>query len=40
MEDFRRYRQMGAQLLPWGSDFALAEVLQASSRDLDAALAP
>jgi 2-keto-3-deoxy-L-rhamnonate aldolase RhmA len=31
-----RYRRMGAQIVPWGGDFALAGVLQQSGRELAA----
>jgi 2-keto-3-deoxy-L-rhamnonate aldolase RhmA len=33
-EEFLRYRDMGAKLIPWGGDFALREVLRRSSEDL------
>ena len=35
LEDLRRYRDLGAQLVPWGGDFHLARVLQQCSQDLD-----
>ena len=33
-----RYRQMGAQMVPWGSDFFLMKVLESCSRELDEVL--
>ena len=33
------YRRMGAQILPWGSDFGLRQVLANCSADLDSGLA-
>ena len=38
LEALERYRAMGAQLLPWGSDFMLASVLQTRGQELDALL--
>jgi 2-keto-3-deoxy-L-rhamnonate aldolase RhmA len=38
IDSLRRYRQMGAQILPWGGDFGLIKVLQNSSADLDKAI--
>jgi 2-keto-3-deoxy-L-rhamnonate aldolase RhmA len=38
-EQLVRYRQMGAQLLPWGNEFALVDVLQSRKQDLDHLLA-
>ena len=35
IEDLERYRQLGAQLVPWGGDFHLLRVLQQCSQDLD-----
>lgn len=35
-EDLRRYRQLGAQIVPWGGDFALLNVLKQCSEELDA----
>jgi 2-keto-3-deoxy-L-rhamnonate aldolase RhmA len=34
-EQIARYRALGAQLVPWGGDFALMNVLAQASRDLD-----
>jgi 2-keto-3-deoxy-L-rhamnonate aldolase RhmA len=34
-EQIARYRQMGAQLVPWGGDFSLMKILQECSADLD-----
>jgi len=34
-EDITRFRAMGAQLVPWGGDFALANVLKTCSAELD-----
>lgn len=39
LEDLRRYLQQGAQLVPWGGDFALMKVLEECSRQLGEALA-
>ncbi|MCI0719505.1 MAG: aldolase/citrate lyase family protein [Acidobacteria bacterium] len=36
--ELARYRQMGAQLVPWGVDFALAQVLETCSKEIDEAL--
>jgi len=38
LELLTRYHQMGAQMIPWGGDFALMKVLESCSRDLDALL--
>lgn len=38
IEDLARYRSMGAQLIPWGGDFALMKVLEACSAQLDEVL--
>jgi 4-hydroxy-2-oxoheptanedioate aldolase len=38
LENLRRYQQMGAQVIPWGSDFALRQVLANCSAELDSAL--
>ncbi len=35
-EELDRYYQMGAQLIPWGGDFDLMQVLARCSRELDA----
>ena len=35
LESLRRYRQMGAQILTWGGDFALRQVLADCSAELD-----
>lgn len=35
LEDIRRYREMGAQMVPWGGDFALRDVLKSRSLELD-----
>ena len=37
-ERIKQYREMGAQLLAYGGDFALTAVLERSSQDFDAAL--
>lgn len=34
-EDAIRYRSMGAQMIPWGGDFALMNVLKDASAELD-----
>ena len=34
-EDAIRYRKMGAQMIPWGGDFALMNVLRDASKELD-----
>jgi len=39
VEDLARYRQLGAQIVPWGGDFALMNVLRRCSEDLDGVLA-
>ena len=33
--DLGRYYEMGAQIIPWGSDYGLVKVLQASTEELD-----
>ncbi|MGE5603829.1 MAG: HpcH/HpaI aldolase family protein [Nitrososphaerales archaeon] len=38
-EDIARYRKLGAQIVPWGGDFALINVLKRCSEELDAVLA-
>lgn len=38
-EDIARYRRLGAQIVPWGGDFALINVLKRCSEELDAVLA-
>ncbi|MEX1020065.1 MAG: aldolase/citrate lyase family protein [Litorilinea sp.] len=35
LADIQRFREMGAQIVPWGGDFALRSVLEACSQDLD-----
>ncbi len=35
LEDLERYRKMGAQLVPWGGDFNLVQVLEKCSHELD-----
>ena len=35
IDTHRRYRQMGAQVIPWGGDFALCQVLATCSAQLD-----
>jgi 4-hydroxy-2-oxoheptanedioate aldolase len=35
VEQIRRYRELGAQMVPWGGDFALMNVLKNNSQDLD-----
>lgn len=35
VEQIKRYREMGAQMVPWGGDFALMNVLKNTSADLD-----
>lgn len=37
-EDIKRFRSMGAQIVPWGGDFALMNVLKNSSQQLDEVL--
>jgi 2-keto-3-deoxy-L-rhamnonate aldolase RhmA len=39
IEDLTRFRKMGAQVVPWGGDFALANHLRQCSEQLDSALA-
>jgi 2-keto-3-deoxy-L-rhamnonate aldolase RhmA len=36
LENLRRYRQMGAQMIPRGGDFALCQVLADCKAELDA----
>ena len=38
LETIRRYRQLGAQIIPWGGDFGLRQVLASCSAELDSAL--
>ena len=38
VEDLARYRRMGAQLIPWGGDYALMKVLETCSAQLDSIL--
>ena len=35
IEEVNRYRQQGAQMVPWGGDFALMNVLKNASQELD-----
>ena len=35
VEDIIRHRKLGAQIIPWGSDFSLHNVLKTCSADLD-----
>jgi 2-keto-3-deoxy-L-rhamnonate aldolase RhmA len=35
VDDIQRFRAMGAQIVPWGGDFALMNVLKNCSADLD-----
>ncbi len=35
VEEIKRYRAMGAQIVPWGGDFALMNVLKQCSAELD-----
>jgi 2-keto-3-deoxy-L-rhamnonate aldolase RhmA len=37
-ENLKRYHQMGAQMVPWGGDFALMNILDTCSRQLDEAV--
>jgi len=37
-EQIKRFRGMGAQMVPWGGDFALMNVLKQASSDLDSVL--
>lgn len=39
LEALARYRRMGAQVIPWGGDFALCQVLASCSAQLDSELA-
>ncbi len=38
IEEVERYRQQGAQMVPWGGDFALMNVLKNASAQLDSIL--
>ena len=38
VEDIARYRKLGAQIVPWGGDFALANALKRCSEELDSIL--
>lgn len=38
IDDLARYRQMGAQIVPWGGDYALMKVLETASAQLDSVL--
>jgi 2-keto-3-deoxy-L-rhamnonate aldolase RhmA len=33
--ELKRYQELGAQMVPWGGDFALMNVLRDGSQDLD-----
>ena len=35
VEELKKFRAMGAQMLPWGGDFALLKVLENCSQELD-----
>ena len=35
VDDIKRFRDMGAQMVPWGGDFSLMNVLKQCSADLD-----
>ena len=35
VDDIKRFREMGAQMVPWGGDFSLMNVLKQCSADLD-----
>jgi 2-keto-3-deoxy-L-rhamnonate aldolase RhmA len=35
VEEIQRFREMGAQMVPWGGDFSLMNVLKSCSEDLD-----
>ena len=35
VDDIKRFRGMGAQMVPWGGDFSLMNVLKSCSEDLD-----
>lgn len=35
VEEIKRFREMGAQMVPWGGDFSLMNVLKDCSEDLD-----
>lgn len=39
VEDIARFRKLGAQMVPWGGDFALVGVLTTCSQELDSVLA-
>ena len=39
IDELARYRRLGAQVVPWGGDFALARMLEGWSKELDGALA-
>jgi 4-hydroxy-2-oxoheptanedioate aldolase len=39
IEDVRRHRALGAQMVPWGGEFFLRKVLQQCSQELDGVLA-
>lgn len=38
LDELARYRDMGAQMVPWGGDFSLFKVLENASRELDSLL--
>lgn len=40
VEDLVRHRQLGAQIIPWGSDFSLINILKNCSADLDSVINP
>ncbi len=35
LEQLKRYRSMGAQVLPWGGDFTIVRILETCSKELD-----
>ena len=39
VDDLAKHRKMGAQLVPWGADFALCRVLEQCRKDIDEVLA-
>ena len=39
VEDLSHYRKLGAEIIPWGGDFALLNVLKRCSEELDGVLA-
>ena len=40
LEALVKYREMGAQVMPWGGDYSLVGVLDQCRRDLDSVLNP